>query len=118
MTGKRILVTGSRNWVDEKKVYAALREELPVSLLIEGEAKGADTIAKQAAQRLGIKVLPFRADWRRYGRSAGPIRNQRMLDEGKPDLVLAFHENLEHSKGTKDMINRAKAAGVEVKLIS
>ena len=118
MTGKRILVTGSRDWVDEEKIYAALRQELPVSLLIEGEAKGADTMAKQAAQRLGIKVLPFRADWRRYGRGAGPIRNQRMLDDGKPDLVLVFHEDLAHSKGTKDMINRARAAGVEVKLVS
>jgi hypothetical protein len=118
MAGKRILVTGSRNWVDEEKIYAALMQALPVSLLIEGEARGADTIAKRAAQRLGIRVLPFRADWRRYGRSAGPIRNQLMLDEGKPDLVLAFHEDLARSKGTKDMISRARAAGVEVKLIS
>ena len=118
MTGKRILVTGSRNWADEEKIYAAVMQELPVSLLIEGEARGADTIAKQAARRLGIRVLPFRADWRRYGRGAGPIRNQLMLDEGKPDLVLAFHEDLAHSKGTKDMIDRARAAGVEVKLIS
>jgi hypothetical protein len=37
-----------------------------------------------------------------------------MLDEGKPDLVLAFHENIDESKGTRDMVHRARGAGVKV----
>lgn len=46
------------------------------------------------------------------GKAAGPIRNQRMLDEGKPDLVVAFPGG----RGTADMVRRAKAAGVPVRL--
>jgi hypothetical protein len=48
------------------------------------------------------------ADWEKLGRSAGPIRNQAMLDEGRPDLVVAFPGH----HGTADMVRRARAAGV------
>jgi hypothetical protein len=68
------------------------------------------------AEELGIPVLSFPADWARFGRAAGPIRNQRMLDEGKPTLVLAFHNNIVESKGTKDMVKRARKAGIRVRL--
>ena len=37
-----------------------------------------------------------------------------MLDEGKPDTVVYFHDNIERSKGTKDMVSRAKKAGLPV----
>lgn len=50
------------------------------------------------------------ADWDGLGRKAGPIRNQRMLDEGKPDLVVAFPGD----KGTADMVRRARTASLEV----
>lgn len=83
----------------------------------EGEARGADRLAAEAARRLGIpshRILRFPAKWGKYGKAAGPIRNQQMLDEGKPTLVLAYHNDLENSKGTKDMVSRAEAAGVTV----
>lgn len=51
------------------------------------------------------------ADWKTHGRAAGPIRNQRMIDEWKPTLVIAFAGG----RGTADMIRRAKAAGIEVR---
>tara|TARA_Y100000310_G_scaffold244963_1_gene249880 strand:+ start:4034 stop:4294 length:261 start_codon:yes stop_codon:yes gene_type:complete len=76
---------------------------------------GADQMARQVCTELGIKVERFPADWHLYGRAAGVLRNQQMLDEGKPDLVLAFHDELESSKGTADMVRRAKKAGVEVR---
>lgn len=85
-----------------------------VEVVIEGEASGADTLGREVATELGIPVLPFPAQWSRYGRAAGPIRNQQMLDEGRPDLVLVFHHNLETSKGTRDMLNRARRAGIEI----
>jgi hypothetical protein len=50
-----------------------------------------------------------KADWRKYGAAAGPIRNQRML-EGPPDIVVAFAGG----KGTADMVQRARAAGIAV----
>ncbi|HVM95122.1 MAG TPA: hypothetical protein VMT89_01980, partial [Candidatus Acidoferrales bacterium] len=61
----------------------------------------------------GVKRLGFMADWRRNGRAAGPIRNQQMLTEGKPDLVVAFPGG----RGTRDMVNKAKAANVAVTVI-
>lgn len=63
---------------------------------------------------MGVESFP--ANWSQYGHAAGPIRNQKMLDQN-PDLVIAFHFDLEHSKGTKDMINRAKKACIPVRFV-
>lgn len=85
-----------------------------VDCVIEGESRGADQLAREVAESEGIPVLPFPAQWSKYDRAAGPIRNQRMLEEGKPDFVIVFHDDLEHSKGTKDMVQRAIKAGLQV----
>lgn len=60
-----------------------------------------------------LKVEPYPADWS-IGRAAGPIRNKRMIVEGKPDLVVAFHDSLETSRRTRNMINQAISAGIPV----
>lgn len=86
--------------------------------VIEGEARGADTIGREAADVLMIPVLRYPANWAQFGKAAGPRRNQEMLDKGKPDLVCAFHDDLKNSKGTKDMIRRARQAGIEVRHFS
>ena len=114
----RILVCGSRRWTDGALILRELSALRGVEVVIEGEAPGADTLVRQAADQLGIPVLPFPADWDRYGRGAGPRRNQQMLDEMKPDLVLAFSEDLNSSRGTADMVARARRAGLPVRLIS
>lgn len=80
------------------------------ALVIHGNAPGADTLGGEWAYARGIKQNLFSADWIRHGRAAGPIRNQRMIDDGKPDLVIAFPGG----RGTADMVRRARAAGVEV----
>jgi len=67
---------------------------------------------------MGFPVSTYPADWAQHGRAAGPIRNQRMLTQGKPDLVVAFHDNLEHSKGTKNMLKQATEKGVPTKLLT
>jgi len=82
--------------------------------LIEGEARGADSMARDIALARGWEVIRVPADWVKYGRGAGPIRNQQMLDMG-PDQVWAFHDNLACSKGTLDMVRRSKRAGKDVK---
>jgi len=74
-----------------------------ISCVIEGEAKGADTMAREWAEHSGISVEKYPADWDTYKRAAGPIRNKQMIDEGKPDVVIGFHQDLESSKGTKNM---------------
>ena len=105
----RVLVCGGRDYADADYLRCVL-SELPVTVLIEGEAPGADTLARLWAQRRGILIDRYPADWDRYGKAAGPIRNQQMLDEGKPDLVVAFPGG----HGTADMVRRARAAGIAV----
>lgn len=88
-----------------------LHFERPITLLIEGDAPGADRLAGRWARRSNVETIKFPAEWRKYGRSAGHRRNQQMLDEGKPDLVVAFPGG----RGTADMVRRAEAAGIEVR---
>lgn len=113
----RVLICGDRNWTSVESILTQIEHYQP-SVVIEGEARGADTIAREVANHLGIPVLAFPADWETYGRAAGPIRNAQMLKEGRPDLVLAFHENIEQSKGTKNMITIAEKAGIPTKVIT
>jgi hypothetical protein len=88
-------------------------------VLIHGNGKGADTLADDwAFMRDNVLHWAFPADWDTHGRKAGPIRNQRMLDDGKPDLVLAFVDKpLEKSRGTADMVRRAHKADVPVYVV-
>jgi len=58
--------------------------------------------------------MPFPAHWDEYGRAAGPIRNRQMLDKGWADAVVAFHLNLDESKGTADMVREARKRGLPV----
>ncbi len=110
----RILVCGGRDWTDAVRAFEALdaaHKRRTITLLIHGACpSGADKIADFWAFSHGIERLPFPADWKRYGRGAGMIRNQQMIDEGKPDAVIAFPGN----NGTADMIAKAQAAGLLV----
>ena len=113
----RVLVCGSRHWTDGALILDELSALPDVEVVIEGEAPGADTLAAAAARQLDIPVRAFPADWEREGRAAGPLRNARMLAEGHPALVLAFHDDLASSRGTADMVARARRVGVSVRLI-
>lgn len=110
----RILITGSRNWIDEAVIADAI-VKADATEIIHGGARGADSLAGKVARDMRLPCTEYIADWKRHGRAAGSIRNQRMLNEGKPDLVLAFP--LEESRGTWDMVRRAKRANVQVRII-
>ena len=114
---ERVLVCGSRYWTDRKVIEEELRKLPEGSIVIHGSAKGADTIAGRAAWWLGFKVEQFPARWDLHGTAAGPIRNQQMIDT-KPTLVLAFHSNLNDSKGTKDCVARARRHDIPVRIIT
>lgn len=116
----RLLICGDRNWTDRVMIKNNLERVMKTHkiIVIEGEANGADKLAAMAARQLGLVVEPYPADWATYGKAAGPIRNQKMLDEGKPHIVVAYHDNIEASKGTKDMIQRAVRAGISVRIHS
>ena len=115
----KVLVCGGRDYLDYitvDKVLSKLVEDPDDFTIVQGGAKGADFLAKVWCYCYlhgwaGIKCEEFPADWKRYGKAARHIRNQQMLDEGKPDLVVAFPGG----RDTADMVLKAKKAGVEVK---
>jgi hypothetical protein len=113
----RLLICGDRNWSDARLILQFIIQLMP-EVIIEGDAKGADRLAGEIAESLGITLLKYPALWSIYNRAAGPIRNQQMIDEGKPTKVLAFHDDIANSKGTKDMVNRAKKNNIPVEVIT
>lgn len=110
----RVLVCGGRNFTDATAVYEALdriHARTRITCIIEGGATGADYLASRwSAVRDIDDHARYCADWALHGKGAGPIRNQKMIDEGKPNLVVAFPGD----RGTADMVQRAKAAGIPV----
>lgn len=81
--------------------------------VIEGEANGADLLSRGAAEQLHLPVEPYAANWEKYGKAAGVIRNSEQLKAGACGVV-AFHAHLANSKGTKDMVDKALKAGLPV----
>lgn len=113
----RVLVCGGRDYDNREVLYSALDNlhvKHPFSVLIHGDAKGADTLGADWAARNKVLIEVYPANWKRDGIAAGPVRNQQMLSEGKPDLVVAFPTP--SSRGTWDMVSRARKAGVEIRL--
>jgi hypothetical protein len=108
----RLLVCGGRSYSDREKLFwtlDALHAATPVTLIIHGGASGADALADAWAKERGIPVQVFEADWSN-GRSGGPIRNRAMLNEGKPDQVVAFPGGT----GTANMVKQSYERGVLV----
>ena len=110
----RVILCGSRTW-NKIDVIANVVEKLPAdAVVIQGEAQGADIIARACAEERGLEVLSFPANWDTEGKSAGHKRNKRMLDEGGANLVIAFIDTNWESRGTFNMIELAEAKGVQV----
>ena len=109
----RVLVCGSRHFKDVPLLEGVL-SAFPITTIIEGEARGADLLARYYGERNGIEVLAVPADWERYGKRAGPIRNGEML-KLLPELVIAFRGP--NSRGTQNMINQARKAGIRTEVI-
>lgn len=111
--GKRVLVCGGRDYRDADRVFMELEyldSAFGVAAIIHGGASGADSLAAKWAVMRRVPAEAFFAFWERDGKAAGPIRNARMLNDGKPDMVLAFPGG----RGTDDMVRKAMAAGVPV----
>jgi hypothetical protein len=109
----RVLVCGGRDYTDRDRVFAVLDKlhaDAGIDRIIQGGARGADMWAEQWAYKEDVFNESFPADWETHGTFAGPMRNKRMLEEGQPDLVIAFPGG----KGTADMVRKAKKAGVKV----
>jgi hypothetical protein len=112
----KVLVTGDREWTDRARLEGVL-DGYPVKVVVEGCARGADRMAEEWATSRGVTIDHHPADWARLHRAAGPIRNREMALT-KPDLVIAFHYDLTRSKGTADMVARARRSGIPVVVVS
>ena len=100
-----ICFSGSRNFNDYTDIIYDVLLSMPKNItVIHGCAKGVDSAVDLIAEGLGLKVLKFPADWQRYGKSAGPIRNMEMIK--MCDVLIAFWDG--KSKGTKNAIDTAK----------
>lgn len=109
------IIAGSRNATKEE-TYRAIQESGfadQITKVVSGCAGGADTWGEQWAAEHGLEVAKFPAPWRKYGKAAGPMRNQKMADCA--DALIAVRIN--NSRGTTDMIEKAKAKGLRVKVL-
>lgn len=115
----RVIVCGSRDFEN----YSLLNEELNNWLgeldkkklvILSGAAKGADTLGEKWAYANYVTVERYHADWEKHGKAAGPIRNSEMLEAGA-QACIAFWDGI--SRGTKDMIDKARAKGIKVKVV-
>lgn len=111
----RLLICGSRTWTAVHPIaivingYRATDNQLMV--IHGGHWEGADALADQHCLSVGLAPERFNADWKRHGRKAGPIRNEVMLEVGKPDVVWAFRMPGQ-SNGTDHMASIAQRAHV------
>ena len=109
----KVIICGGRDFDNITmltKTMDAINAKTPITLVITGGATGADMYGDAWAHSRGIPHRVFPAYWKEHGHAAGPIRNKRMLTDGKPDMVVAFPGG----KGTANMIKQATAHGVTV----
>lgn len=118
MPTKRVVIAGCRDYnnYNEAKEYidyclSEIRKENEI-IIVSGCASGADAIGERYAKEKGFKVEKHPANWNKYGKSAGPIRNKQMAEVS--DYVICFWD--QKSRGTKSMITYAKECGKEVKI--
>lgn len=104
---RRILVCGGRTFAGD---VAPVLDQYEFSVCITGGALGADSLAYNYAVKRGIPTEVYPAQWDRYGRAAGHLRNSEMLLKGRPDLIIAFPGG----GGTKNMCKQAAKVGVKV----
>lgn len=139
----RILVSGSRTWTDKQTMLSVLQFYFAEGdvCIIEGGAVGADSLAKEifyelkdVHKRQNSTLLEFPAKWGdidgkpadqigirkgkiKYWKAAGPMRNIQMLDEGCPEIVICFANDIIHSKGTFHMLSEANKRHISVLLV-
>lgn len=130
MEGKiGILITGAREWVDKElieQVLASIPKAHPGTkpedfVFIHGNCQGVDILGAQTAKKFGWAIESYPADWAKYGRAAGPIRNKQMcerVNEFAVKYVYGFHDAIAKSKGTLNCINYAKSLGLNPRIIS
>lgn len=107
----KTIIAGGRTFADYELLCAVMDQRgEPVTEVVSGAATGADALGERWAKERGIPVKRFPANWEAQGRAAGPLRNGRMAAYG--EALVAFWDG--QSRGTKNMIEQAKRAGLRV----
>jgi len=114
----KILVCGDRNWTEAGPIEQLVSALPAGSIVVEGEARGVDSMARDIARVAGFEVRRYPAKWDRYGRQAGRIRNLEMLNTEGPDIVVAFHDNIQASRGTGHMVRCSALRGKPVVVLN
>lgn len=107
----RTIIAGGRDYAPTPRDWEwldSLRDDLPITEVVCGMARGADTFGRQWAVDSGLPIKEFPADWKAHGRSAGPRRNVKMAEYA--DALVAFPGG----RGTQHMIHEAEARGLRV----
>jgi hypothetical protein len=116
MTAKMmtVLVCGGRDYTDETRVWKLLDfNRAKIAMIVNGGARGVDYMASHWAFERAVPCLTVPAEWGKFGKKAGFIRNEKMLSLGKPDLIVAFPGGV----GTAMMVRLAKQAGIRVLIV-
>ena len=108
----KLLIAGSRNFNDYQLLKKLIKPE-NIECIISGCARGADTLAIKYAEEFNIPIEKYPADWNKYGRSAGYIRNKVMVD--KATAVICFWDG--QSKGTQHTITLTKQTNKPIKVV-
>ncbi len=114
LDGKKVvLVTGGRDYA----LYGEFKHTMDIihaangfGIVMHGDAKGADTLAGRWCKATKLQEIKVPANWAGHGLSAGPRRNQFMLDLLRPDVVVAFPGG----RGTANMMKKALDAKIFV----
>ena len=99
----KLAIVGCRDYNDKKFIFDTIMQHFEITdinLIISGGASGVDTLAEQFAITHDIELCVYKADWAKYGKAAGPIRNKLIVE--KSDVVIAFWDY--KSPGTKSTI--------------
>jgi hypothetical protein len=111
----KLIIAGRRNFTNYKQLVQKCDDLLKGKSNIEivsGTCKGADKLGEQYAKQRGYKLTQFPADWNKYGKVAGPIRNQQMANYA--NTLIAFWDG--KSRGTRNMIQLAKSSNLNIRI--
>ena len=111
----KLIIAGSRSFTAYQRLCQVLAPDRHrITQVITGGARGADQLGYRWAWKHAVRHQLFRAEWERFGKSAGVRRNHEMAQAG--DMLVAFHVN--NSPGTAHMIACMRALGKPVVLVS
>jgi hypothetical protein len=109
----RVIIAGSRTLSDPMEVFKAVHEaQFPITVILTGGCQGVDKMVEDLAKGGGVPCEVYPADWKQYGKAAGPIRNGEMV--AKAEALIAVRDLGSESFGTLDIIHQARTAGLPV----